>query len=642
LRDFGRIAALLLLSGLTICVRIPVVSVVTIPQVVPASGTFEKYGPRVYDLLFIVWGDVISEAMALENGEIDVMDSLVPPSYVEDWLADPEITMEEYSDGGYVAHRTHYGDIVGEEEYAGRTWEGFVNEVGVGFQSFWTHLNVNPQGFEKGGVLRQGLIEDVWSFNPVRTNRSCDWLVLSKIYEPLIKKNPYYVNKRIPWLCRNWTIGTWQFEGENCTKITFNLKFKNFLTDYIILWHDNQLFTAEDVAFTLQYMKDNVSPPFYQYVEKLDHVEAIDEYTVTAYYQVQSTSALDWAGSVPIIPKHIWEGKDPWIWNPEDYDAVIGTGPFMCKKDGVVGRPDFTFEYVHLDANPAYYRNYIWPDVCDETHTPGSVDGWVDLDDIMEMWDEPCDVNKDGKIDTEDLLEFCLHLAEPWPPPWWTDCNLTNGSKSIDMKTASAESLPVIYVSPEISHCPVGSNFTINIDIANVTTENSENGVYGWQVFMSFNPSLIEVTDIMWGPWLDEGSILGFSGIANDAGIVVLLDFVEWPETGVVGSGILANVTFNVLAEGKCSLHLYQNKLRTYDGTDILVIDHTTVDGIFTITGDVNGDGDVDASDLFALSKAYGSELGDPNWDSYCDFNGDDKADASDLFDLGKNYGKIV
>jgi len=56
--------------------------------------------------------------------------------------------------------------------------------------------------------------------------------------------------------------------------------------------------------------------------------------------------------------------------------------------------------------------------------------------------------------------------------------------------------------------------------------------------------------------------------------------------------------------------------------------------------GDVNGDEVVDASDLFNLSKAYGSKFGDPNWSPDCDFNGDNKVNASDLSDLNKNYGK--
>ncbi len=58
--------------------------------------------------------------------------------------------------------------------------------------------------------------------------------------------------------------------------------------------------------------------------------------------------------------------------------------------------------------------------------------------------------------------------------------------------------------------------------------------------------------------------------------------------------------------------------------------------------GDVNGDGRVDASDLFDLSKAYGSDSSKPNWNPNCDLDNDDKVDASDLFALSKNYGKTV
>jgi len=77
------------------------------------------------------------------------------------------------------------------------------------------------------------------------------------------------------------------------------------------------------------------------------------------------------------------------------------------------------------------------------------------------------------------------------------------------------------------------------------------------------------------------------------------------------------------------------------------IADNIFVDGTITvekprIPGDVNGDGIVDASDLFYLSKAYGSELGDVNWNMSCDFNMDNKVDFSDLSDLNKNYGKTA
>jgi len=69
---------------------------------------------------------------------------------------------------------------------------------------------------------------------------------------------------------------------------------------------------------------------------------------------------------------------------------------------------------------------------------------------------------------------------------------------------------------------------------------------------------------------------------------------------------------------------------------EIYILDNTFP----AILGDVNGDQTVNATDLSALSNAYGSKPGDPNWNPNCNFYGDDKVDAYDLFDLGKNYGK--
>ena len=72
--------------------------------------------------------------------------------------------------------------------------------------------------------------------------------------------------------------------------------------------------------------------------------------------------------------------------------------------------------------------------------------------------------------------------------------------------------------------------------------------------------------------------------------------------------------------------------------------DNTFINGIVYVKllGDVDSDGDVDGSDLFDLSEAYGSDPGDPNWNSDCDVDGDGEVDASDFFALSKNYGRSL
>jgi hypothetical protein len=46
---------------------------------------------------------------------------------------------------------------------------------------------------------------------------------------------------------------------------------------------------------------------------------------------------------------------------------------------------------------------------------------------------------------------------------------------------------------------------------------------------------------------------------------------------------------------------------------------------------DVNNDGKVDVKDIVIVSKAYGSRIGEPNYNPRCDFNQDGVIDDTDL-----------
>jgi len=94
-----------------------------------------------------------------------------------------------------------------------------------------------------------------------------------------------------------------------------------------VTWHDGVEFTAEDVVFTFNYTMEH---PF-QWVDSsiVTLAEAIDEYTVKLYLSKPYAPFFqDVAGTMPILPKHIWEG----IEEPEKFvakEAVIGTGPYI-------------------------------------------------------------------------------------------------------------------------------------------------------------------------------------------------------------------------------------------------------------------------------------------------------------------------
>jgi subtilisin family serine protease len=69
--------------------------------------------------------------------------------------------------------------------------------------------------------------------------------------------------------------------------------------------------------------------------------------------------------------------------------------------------------------------------------------------------------------------------------------------------------------------------------------------------------------------------------------------------------------------------------------------DNTFIDGIIKIKilGDTNGDGDVDWFDFGDFALAYGSNVGDANYNVQCDFNLDGVVDWFDFGIFAKNYG---
>jgi peptide/nickel transport system substrate-binding protein len=91
-------------------------------------------------------------------------------------------------------------------------------------------------------------------------------------------------------------------------------------------WHDLQPLTAQDVVFTIEYFKKH--PYSWISVGDISRAEALDPHTVVIYLsKPYSPFISDIGGTMPIMPKHIWEPVD----NPAAYNdpkAFIGSGPY--------------------------------------------------------------------------------------------------------------------------------------------------------------------------------------------------------------------------------------------------------------------------------------------------------------------------
>ena len=131
----------------------------------------------------------------------------------------------------------------------------------------------------------------------------------------------------------------WEFDQEELS-YTFYLREG-------VEWHDGETFSAEDVVFTYQYVREHPLP--WAEVGMIEEVEKVDEHTVEMKLDEPYAAFLNnVAGVVPIIPQHEWEGVE----TPEEFtepEALVGTGPYRLQNyQREQGR-------YHYEAFPDYY-----------------------------------------------------------------------------------------------------------------------------------------------------------------------------------------------------------------------------------------------------------------------------------------------
>ncbi len=175
------------------------------------------------------------------------------------------------------------------------------------------------------------------NFNPLLSeNASCRWPTLFGIYEPLFVWNRIKA-EAVPWLAQSW-----EFSADNLT-LTFTLQDG-------VLWSDGTPFTANDVAFTWNLLKENEALPgngARTALPRLASIEAADDATVVFTFAEVFTIAQYEIGMQVIVPEHIFSTvEDPVTFVNE---TPVGTGPFT-----EVAR--FENQIFELAANPNYWQ----------------------------------------------------------------------------------------------------------------------------------------------------------------------------------------------------------------------------------------------------------------------------------------------
>lgn len=190
---------------------------------------------------------------------------------------------------------------------------------------------------EAGGTFARALPAEPATLNPVLATDRVSYLVYKWIFDPLIDMDQD--QKWVGVLAERW-------ENSADNRVTtFHLR-KN------VRWHDGKPFTADDVLFTYEAIRDDTvdAIALRSSFEKVARVEKVDAFTVKVTWKEPYAPGLA-AWNFHILPKHAYgypKGKGAELNKSALNFKPLGTGPFRFAewKRG---------ERIVLEANPDYF-----------------------------------------------------------------------------------------------------------------------------------------------------------------------------------------------------------------------------------------------------------------------------------------------
>ncbi|MCR5336700.1 MAG: ABC transporter substrate-binding protein [Synergistes sp.] len=226
-----------------------------------------------------------------------------------------------------------------------KEWKNIFTTDSITADNMWTLLGAEPAD-GKDRPLRMLLAEEPRNLNPFTASSAYSWQVLGLIYESLLTTNPYTL-ENCDAIASSWEVKTAGEGKERHTELLFRIKEG-------LTWSDGSPLSARDLKATIDFLRRNKIPRFFDAVKNIKKTETPDDHTLRIVMDGVSYWYLDNAASLPAIPAAVIEKIKDWQrWDPLAEDGktgphgLIGSGPFILKSY----RPG---EYLMFEKNPHY------------------------------------------------------------------------------------------------------------------------------------------------------------------------------------------------------------------------------------------------------------------------------------------------
>lgn len=245
--------------------------------------------------------------------------------------------------------------------YNSEKFDGFVAVPGLGMNNYQNWMNVEALTDERTMVCGYPL--DVPHLTPLQANET------NMITQRLCHDSLTVLDEEglpTPWLAEDWEI------SEDNTRVDFTIRDGHEFVD-------GEPCTAEDVAFTYNYILEWEVPFFVSALNRVDEVYADGDVVTFEMSQPDAPIFNDAFSRIHILPEHVWseipDAEDaidaPFEWSPTESEltepyGLIGSGPYEfnewrrgegvslhVRDDHPMGTPDIDGIFIQTIESPS-------------------------------------------------------------------------------------------------------------------------------------------------------------------------------------------------------------------------------------------------------------------------------------------------